>query len=232
MEQTIKDMAVEQRPREKMELLGASALSNDELLAVFLRTGVKGKNAIQIGRDLIQKFGGSLSRLGSAGLAELKKSHGLGLGKASQLVAAFELGRRVAMERAAVVPLDSPSSIYEHFSPMLAHLPKEKLLVVLVNTRLRLESVVEISSGTVNQTLASVRDILHPVVSNNSYSFILIHNHPSGDPSPSEPDRILTRKVVEACKIFQIIMSDHLIIGRPNITGAPYFSFREAGLIP
>jgi DNA repair protein RadC len=232
MESKIRDMAVENRPREKMQMLGAAALSNEELLAVFLRTGVKGRNAIQIGGDMLQKFGGSLSRMGSAGLAELKKSHSLGLGKASQLVAAFELGRRVAMERASSIALDRPDLVYEHFAPMLAHLPKEKLLVVLLNTRLRLESVVEISSGTVNQTLAHVREILHPVVSHNAHSFLLIHNHPSGDTTPSRADEALTRRVVSACELLQINIADHVIIGRHNSTTSPYFSFREAGLIP
>jgi DNA repair protein RadC len=230
MEPLIRDLSSEDRPREKMQRMGVQALSNEELMALFLRTGVKGKSAIQVGRELIQHYG-SLAMLGQMDVAELKKFHGLGLGKASQLVAAFELGRRVSLEQVQGVPLDTPPKIYDHFSPQLQHLTKEKLFVVLLNARLVMESMVEISSGSVSETMANVRDILHPVISRNSYAFFLMHNHPAGDPSPSLHDTKVTKKVHEASETMQVRFIDHVIIGRPAEGRSGYFSYREAGLL-
>lgn len=230
MEPLIRDLSSEDRPREKMQRLGVQALSNEELMALFLRTGVKGKSAIQVGRELIQHYG-SLAMLGQMDVAELKKFHGLGLGKASQLVAAFELGRRVSLEQVQGVALDTPPKIYDHFSPQLQHLGKEKLFVVLLNSRLVMESMVEISSGTVSETMANVRDILHPVVSRNSYAFFLMHNHPTGDPSPSLNDTKVTKLVNEASETMQVRFIDHIIIGRPSEGRTGYFSYRESGLL-
>ena len=226
----MRDLSESDRPREKLQRLGARALSNEELLALFLRTGVKGKSAIQVGRELIQRFG-SLGQLGQVGVDEIKKCHGLGLGKASQLVAAFELGRRVAEEQVQGVPLDNPAVIYEHFAAQMQHLPQEKLVVVLLNTKLHMMAFVEISTGTVSETLAHPREILHPVINRNAYAFLLMHNHPSGDPMPSRADTQLTARVREVSDLMQIRFLDHLIIGKPGAGRAPYFSFRESGQI-
>jgi len=228
MEPMMRDLSAADRPREKMQQHGVRALSNEELLALFLRTGVKGKSAIQVGRELIHRFG-SLGQLGQIGLDELKKCHGLGVGKASQLVAAFELGRRVAVEQVQGVPLDTPALIYEHFAAQMQHLPQEKLVVVLLNTKLHMLAFVEISIGTVSETLAHPREILHPVINRNAYAFFLMHNHPSGEPTPSRADTQLTARVREASDLMQIRFIDHVIIGRPGVGRASYFSFRESG---
>jgi DNA repair protein RadC len=228
MEPMMRDLSAGDRPREKMQRLGARALSNEELLALFLRTGVKGKSAIQIGRELIQRFG-SMSHLGQLSLDELKKCHGLGLGKASQLMAAFELGRRVAEEQVQGVSLDSPNVIYEHFAPQMQHLTQEKLVVCLLNTKLHLMAMVEVSTGTVSETLAHPREILHPVVNRNAYAFFLMHNHPSGDPLPSRADLQLTSRVRDASDLLQVRFVDHVIIGRPAEGRLPYYSFKEGG---
>ncbi len=226
----IRDLSSQDRPREKMQRLGVQALSNEELMALFLRTGVKGKSAIQVGRELIQRYG-SLGMLGHLDVAELKRFHGLGVGKASQLVAAFELGRRVSLEQVQGVPLDNPTKIYDHFAAQLQHLAKEKLFVVLLNSKLVMESLVELSSGSVNETMANVREILHPVISRNAYAFLLLHNHPAGDPAPSLNDTEVTRRVNESSQTMQICFIDHVIIGRPAEGKLAYFSYREAGLI-
>jgi DNA repair protein RadC len=229
-EPMMRDLTAAERPREKMQSLGVQALSHAELMALFLRTGVPGKSAIQMGRELIHHYG-SLGKLGQLGVTELKKFHGLGLGKASQLVAAFELGRRVALEQVSNVPLDCPEKIYEFFAPQMAHLAQEKLVVVVLNAKLHMEAMVEISSGTVNQTLAHPRDILHPVINRNAYAFLVMHNHPSGDPTPSDDDLKMTARIREASKIMQIRFVDHIIIGRPGSDRQSYYSFRESGLV-
>jgi DNA repair protein RadC len=230
MQLRITDLPLDERPREKLARFGAGALDNAELLAIFLRTGVKGRSAIQIGRDLLGHYG-SIGALGSAGVEEISRQNGLGLAKACQLVAAFELGARAAREHTAQLPLDEPEAIYRVFSPQLAWLRHERLLVALVDTRLRHEGTVEISSGTLTETSGHPREILRPVITRGAYGFVLVHNHPSGDPTPSRADDRFTRRLVEAAELLQLRFLDHIIIGRPDGGRAPYYSFREAGIV-
>ncbi|WP_035614578.1 DNA repair protein RadC [Haloferula sp. BvORR071] len=230
MSNLIADLPLDERPREKMAKFGPGALDNAELLALFLRTGMVGRSAIQIGRDLMQHFG-SIGALGSAGVAELSKQPGLGLAKACQLVAAFELGARAVREQIGRQPLDAPEIIYRTFAPQLAWLRHEKLIVALLDTRLRHEGTVEISSGNLNETVAHPRDVLKPVITRGAYGFVLIHNHPSGDPSPSKADEIFTRRIIDAADLMQVKFLDHLIVGRPDAGREPYFSFREVGIV-
>ena len=226
----LKELPGPQRPRERMAALGASALSDAELLAVFLRTGVKGETAVEVGQRLLATHGG-LAVLGQLDLAQIAAEHGLGLAKAAQLRAAFELGARVARERAELVALDSPAAAYEAFAPQLSHLSHESLRVALLDTRLRATRFVTISDGSLNETVAHPRDILHPAVVHRAYALLLVHNHPSGDPSPSRADRELTRRLADAASLLQIEFTDHLIVGRPSDHHEPYFSFRESGLL-
>lgn len=224
----IRDMPQEMRPREKLLRLSAGALNDAELVALFLSTGVKGRSAIEIGRDLIRKYG-SLSALGGMPVGELAKERGLGVAKASKLAAAFELGVRVARERVAVASLDNPEAIYSYFGPQMAHLSQEQVVVAVVDARLKHMSSAVVSMGTVSESSAHPREVLRPVITRGAYGFVLIHNHPSGDPSPSKADEIVTRRLVDAAELFQVKFLDHVIIGRS--TSTPYFSFREAGLI-
>lgn len=226
----IHDLPCEQRPREKLNQLGAAALTNAELMALFLSTGTKGKSAIQIGHMMIQKHG-SLSALGTMPVAELAKEYGLGIAKASKLVAAFELGTRVAREQISSQPLNSPERIHDCFAPQLQHLPHEQVMVVTVDTRLRHTSTTMVSMGTVNESTAHPREILRPAITRAAHGFILIHNHPSGDPSPSRADQSVTKRINEAAQLMQIRFLDHLIIGKCQPGRLPYYSFREAGLI-
>lgn len=230
MDTRITDLPLDERPREKLARFGSGSLDNAELLAIFLRTGVKGRSAIRIGRELLEHFG-SIGGLGSAGVEEISRQDGMGLAKACQLVAAFELGARAARERTAQLPLDQPETIYRAFAPQLAWLRHERLLVALLDTRLRHEGTVEISSGILTETSGHPREILRPVITRGCYGFVLLHNHPSGDPTPSNADDRFTRRLVEAAELLQLKFLDHVIIGRPDGGRAPYFSFREAGIV-
>lgn len=227
----IHDLPFSERPREKLALLGPAALNNAELMALFIATGIKGHSAIDIGRDLLTKFG-SMGALGGLPVAELAKELGLGLAKASKLAAAFELGARVAREQVRDTPLDSPERIHEFFAPQLRHLAQEQVVVAVVDTRLRHVGTSVVSVGTVSESNAHPREILRPVITRGAHGFILIHNHPSGDPSPSQADERVTRRLVEAASLMQVRFLDHVIIGKPSPGRTAYYSFREAGLVP
>lgn len=224
--QRINDMPSDDRPREKMERLGPAALSSEELLAIFLRTGMAGRSAIEIGRGLVRKHGG-LGPLGRLGVAQLTEEPGLGPAKACQLMAAFELGARVARESLRTEVLDCPEVIYRYLAPITAHATMEKLHVLVLNNRLGLITMAEVSTGTVNSTLAYARDILRPVLVHQGAGFILTHNHPSGDPTPSGADEVMTHLVSEAADLMDLRFLDHLIVGRSLDGARPYFSFRE-----
>lgn len=218
-------------PREKMEKFGAASLSNAELIALFLSSGVVGRNVIQVAGDLLEKYGG-LQELGRLPVSEYKNNKGIGSAKACKLAAAFELGSRLSREKIRNQPLDSPELIYEHFGYQLSNLPNENAIVVTVNSRMEHTSTTTVSIGTVNETTAHPREIMRPVISRNAFGFILIHNHPSGDPSPSRADHRITDGLVKAAEIMQIKFIDHVIIGRPAPGRSAFFSFRAAGVIP
>lgn len=224
----IHDLPSEQKPREKMAAFGASALSNQELLAIFLRTGTQGASAIEIGNQLIRKHGGlvALSRLD---LKELCKEHGLGLAKACQLQAAFELGKRAATESGTTTLFDDAEAIYQFLAPQLAHLSTEHLVVMSLRSNGALVRKHLISQGTSNQTLASPREILRPVLIDQTSHFVIAHNHPSGTITPSGADIRLTEDIKKAAQYVDLTLLDHMIIGRPTEGTAGYFSFAENG---
>jgi DNA repair protein RadC len=226
----IHDLPPDQKPREKMAALGAGALSNEELLAIFLRTGTKGASAIEIGRQLIRKHGG-LVALARLDLKELCKEHGLGLAKACQLQAAFELGTRAARDGSSTVSLLTSSDLYHFLSPQLAHLAIEKLFVLSMHANGRLIKMRELSSGSSNQTVASISEILRPVIIDQAPNFAIAHNHPSGDTTPSGPDKALTKALAKAAHTMGLSFVEHLIIGRPTDGTLGYYSFAEEGEI-
>ncbi len=227
----IQDMPNGARPREKLAQLGPAALDNAELMALFISTGTKGKNAIDIGRELLTKYG-SMGALGGLPVSELAKERGLGPAKASKLAAAFELGTRVAREQLQAKPLDSPDLIHDLFAPQLRHLAQEQVVVAVVDTRLRHVGTTIVSMGSVNESTAHPREILRPVITRGAHGFVLVHNYPSGDPTPSRADQVVTRRMVEAAEIMQVKFLDHVIIGKPSPGRLPYFSFRQAGIVP
>jgi DNA repair protein RadC len=226
----INELPEQERPREKLAAQGAAALSDSELIGILLRTGLPGANAVDIGRQLILHFG-SLAALSRASLTELAKIKGVGPAKAVQLAAAFGLASRLARESLSDTPLDSPARIHELLGAEMRQLGQESLRVVLLDSKLRLLRVEQISLGSLNECLAHPREILRPVVLHNAFAFILVHNHPSGDPSPSDADRRVTIRMAEAARMLQVSFFDHIILGSPAENRAPYFSFREAGVI-
>lgn len=226
----IHELPEQDRPREKLASNGAGALSDSELIAILLRTGIPGANAVDVARQLIIQFG-SLAGLSRASLAELSKIKGVGRAKAVQLAAAFGLASRLARESLAETQLNTPAQIFDLLGAEMRQLGKESLRVVLLDTKLRLLRVEQVSLGSLNECLAHPREILRPAVVHNAHAFILVHNHPSGDPSPSEADRRITLRMAEAAKMLQINFFDHVIIGSPAPGRAPFFSFREAGVI-
>lgn len=227
----LNDAADSDLPREKIYKYGPGALSNAELLAIFLTSGVVGRNVIQVAGDLLEKYG-SLQELGSQPVSEYMNNNGIGLAKACKLAAAFELGSRVSRERIRSVKLDTPELIYDHFSHQMSGLANETAVVVTLNARMEHTSSTTISVGTVSETSAHPREVLRPAITRSAFGFILLHNHPSGDPTPSAADYRITENLLRAAEIIQIRMVDHLIIGRPAAGRMPYFSFRSGGLIP
>lgn len=229
--QRIHDMPAEDRPREKMQRHGPGALSDAELLALFFRTGMQGLSAIDIGRMLLKKYG-SLTALSRQKISEIQKQKGLGPAKAMDLAAAFELGKRLAHQEASHQRIDNPEAICNLLGPELRAEPLEVLKMVLLTTRGTLLGMEEISRGGLTETIAHPREILRAAILHSAFGFILVHNHPSGDPTPSAADLTMTRKIREAAQLMQINFFDHVIIGRPS-PGRPsgFHSFRETGML-
>jgi DNA repair protein RadC len=226
----IHDLPEGDRPRERLLEQGAESLSHAELLAIFINTGLKGENAIQMATRLLNECK-NLRTLSRRTAKELSKFRGLGPAKAAHIAAAFELGRRAATEDVIERRMDEPSLVYDLLSAGMAQLNQEVLHVLVLNTRMKLVHNEEVTKGTLNESVAHPRDIIGCALKHNAHAFILAHNHPSGDPSPSEADRQLTRRIRDAAELMKIIFADHVIIGAPRAGAKAYFSFREAGML-
>ncbi len=226
----IQELPLAERPREKLTALGAQALSDSELIAILLRTGMKGANAVDVARQLLAKFQ-SLSGLARCTVAELSKIKGVGPAKAVQLAAAFGLATRLARESLIRQRVDTPQLICDLLGAEMRALHKESLRIVLLDTKFMLLRVEEISMGTINESIAHPREIFRPAFIYSAYALILVHNHPSGDPSPSDADYRMTRRLREGADLLQIRFFDHVIIGSADNGRLPYFSFKEAGLM-
>jgi DNA repair protein RadC len=226
----IEELPNQQKPREKLLQRGFEALTDAEALAILLRTGIRGCNVIELAEELLRKYG-SLAHLSRCSVAELSEFKGVGPAKALHLAAAFGLGARLVAEQAASAPLDKPETIYQMLGSEMRILDRESLRSVLLDARCRLIAVTEVSRGTLNESLAHPREIFKPAISHSAYGFVLVHNHPSGDPAPSESDIRLTRRVSESAQILQIRFLDHIIVGTPQQNRPGYFSFKEAGIL-
>lgn len=226
----IREMPPGERPREKLIHRGADALTDSELIAILLRTGLPGANAVEVARQLLKRYD-SLSGLSRCSVKEIEAIPGIGSAKAVQLAAAFGLGRRLASERLARRKIDSPELVHELIGAEMRTLHKESLRVILLDTRYHLLRIEEISLGSVNESIAHPRDVFRPALVSSAYAVIVVHNHPSGDPSPSQADHSLTRRLGEAAELLQIKLLDHIIIGAPAEGRLPYFSFKEAGVL-
>lgn len=226
----IREMPQDERPREKLVAHGAGALADSELIAILLRTGLPGANAVDVARELLQRYG-SLAALSRCTVKEIAAIRGIGTAKGVQLVAAFGLGQRLARETLVRQKLDSPELVHDLIAPELRALHKESLRVLLLDTRYHLLRMEEVSLGSINESIAHPRDVFRPAVIASAYAVIVVHNHPSGDPSPSQSDHSLTRRLAEAAELLQIKLLDHIIIGAPAEGRLPYFSFKEAGVL-
>jgi DNA repair protein RadC len=227
---TIHELTPRERPREKLAAHGPHALSDSELIAILLRTGVKGANAIEVARQLLAKYQ-SLGGLARCSVAELAKIKGVGQAKAVQLAAAFGLATRLARETLSRQKIDSPELIYGLLGAEMRALSKESLRVILLDTKYQLMRVEEVSHGSLNESVAHPREVFRPALIYSAFAIVVVHNHPSGDPAPSDADHRVTRKMAEAAALLQIQLLDHVIIGSGDNGRRPYFSFREAGVL-
>lgn len=228
----IKEIPEDERPREKLFERGPSSLSDAELLAVFFGTGRAGVSAIELGREMIARFG-SLRQLSRASMEDLLQIPGVGPAKASQLAAIFEFGHRLAKEPYHDQPIECPEDVFALMGSEMQRLTQESVRVVMLNHRKRLLQTDEVFRGTGSESFANPSEILRRAISHSAHAIVLVHNHPSGDPSPSKADFETTRRLKGACEAVGIELADHLIIGSlsSRCSEAPYFSFREAGLI-
>jgi DNA repair protein RadC len=224
---TVKDLPLDDRPREKLLLRGAQNLSDTELIAILLRTGKKGKSVLEIAREII-KNDGNLAMLATRTVDSLKKVDGIGNDKAATLAAAFELSRRILSQSKwfSQQKITSPQDIANIFIPILRDEVKEKFIVVCLNSANKIIKQEIISVGNLNASVVHPREIFKVAIDNSSASIILIHNHPSGNPEPSNEDIQITKKIVESGRILDIPVFDHLIIA-----GETFTSFVEKRLI-
>lgn len=224
-------MPASDRPREKADKHGIGALTDAELLAIFIRTGRPGRNALAIASELIENSGGLVPLSRDTAMEIRKRVSGIGKAKSLELAAAFEIGKRLARSREERPVLDTPERIYQVFGQEFQALRRESLRVILLDTKLRLVLTEEIALGSINECVAHPREIFRPAIIHSAYAVVLVHNHPSGDPQPSGADRRLTSSLREAASLLQINLIDHLILGSPDGGRFPYFSFRDAGLL-
>lgn len=226
----IKDQPASERPRERLAAKGPDALTDAELIAILLRTGLQGANAVEIGAQLLGQFG-SLQALARASVDDLRKVKGIGRDKAVTLLAAFTLARKMAEELQRESPvLDNPQAIVALLKGQNLVKDVETLQVLLLNTRRRLIRVEEVLDGTIDQLLVHPREVFKRAIAANAAAIVLAHNHPSGDPTPSEADIKVTRDLVRAGQLLKIEVLDHIIFGRATPDRSKdYSSLRELG---
>lgn len=222
----ITDWPAAERPREKLIELGAGALSDAELLAIFLRVGVVGKSAVDLARDLLTQFG-SLNAIFAATEHELSQVHGIGLSKYVQLQAIFEMSRRALSEQLqARDVLSSPQQVRDYLVLKLAGLTREVFLALFLDTQNRLLASEELFSGTLSQASVYPREVIKRVLHHNAASVIFAHNHPSGIAQQSAADELLTKQLKEALALVDVGVLDHFIVA-----GNQTLSFKERGLL-
>ena len=225
----IKEWPEDERPREKMLKQGVGSLTNAELLALIIRTGdtATGKSAIDLGREIIAHFGDNLRELGSADLAEICSIKGMGPAKATGIKAAFTLaGRFQARKLEHLDRFTSPRQVFDYFHHEFRDSRKEYFLALLLDGKNRIIRRVQVSEGSLNQSIVHPREVFIPAVKESAAAIILVHNHPTGDPTPSPEDIAITRRLREAGDIMGIKVLDHIIIG-----DGEFMSFVERGLL-
>ena len=217
---SIKTWDEEERPREKLMEQGAAALTNTELLAILLRSGTSHLSAIDLARSIISACEGSLGTLAVASPAQLTRIEGVGPAKATAILAAFELARRLAAELPDDFTIRTPETVVRMLGPRLRDLQHEECWVVYLNRQGKLIGKEKVSSGGLSSTVIDIKIIVKKAVERLASALILVHNHPSGNPQPGQQDRTQTEALRKAAAVFDIDLTDHIIIGRKK-----YFSF-------
>ncbi len=221
----IRELPASEQPRERLRDNGPAALSDAELLAILLRVGVQGTNVVQLAQQLLVEHRG-WSGLLRADYSELCRRRGMGQAKAATLKAAMEIGRRLLIAGVDDRPqIKSPADVASLLMLEMSHLDQEHLRAVLLDTKNRVQEIATIYVGSVNSAQVRIGEVFRDAVRRNSTAMIVAHNHPSGDPTPSPEDILVTRQIVEAGKLLDVDVLDHLIIGRGR-----YVSMRERGL--
>ena len=222
---TIHDLPKEERPRERLVKFGEQALSVQELLQIILGRGIAGESVTITAQKLLSQFG-SLQKLAEASIEELSSIKGIGLAKATQIKAVFEIGRRFSNQIPSYKSkeLNDPKKVYQLIKSKLKDYHKEHFYIIVLNSRNW--SVAEVSVGSLDASIVHPREVFAEAIKNKAASVIFVHNHPSGDTEPSEGDLIITKRLVEAGKILEIEVVDHIIITNNN-----FLSFKEHKLL-
>ncbi len=227
-ELSIKHWPEDERPRERLIKYGGEKLSDAHLLGILIGSGDRAskKNAVDLSRDLLKAFG-DLRRIDSASVSELCSIKGIGTAKAAQIKAALEVGKRMASQMGtAKLALRSSVDFVGHYGPFLRNLKKEVVKVVLLNPKLKVIKDIDISEGSLNASIVHPREVMIPAIKESAASIVLMHNHPSGDPTPSQADIEITHRIVKTGEIVGIKLVDHIIIGDNR-----HYSFADEGLI-
>ena len=216
----IKDMLNDSRPREKLGKRGVWALSDDELLAVILQQGTCGENVVDMSSRLIQRYG--LDKLSECSLKELQEIKGIGFAKACQIQALFEFNKRHTTAKKTNGKITCAEDVFNHFHEKLRDEKQENFIVLMLNTKNHVISEETISKGTIDSSIIHPREVFKPAIKNSASRIVIVHNHPSGDPTPSDEDLRITQKLVDSGKIIHIELLDHIIIGDGR-----FWSFKE-----
>ena len=225
---TIKNWPQDDRPREKLLKKGATALSNSELLAILLRSGVRGNSAIDLAREILEKFG-TFRNMSHTDVRDWREFKGLGPAKIAQIMAALEIGKRFREDEASAArqKISSAKDVVDIIMPQMRDLKTEVFKVIYLNTNNKIIDIADAAHGTVNQAVPMVREVIHSALQKFAAAIICVHNHPSANITPSAEDKKITVELAEAARLLGIRMLDHIIIGDGR-----YFSFADDGMIP
>lgn len=221
----MKNLPETERPREKLLSEGPGALSAAELLAIIIRTGSKNESALSLANSLLSKTMRGIEDIAEMSAEEIKEVKGLGDAKAAQIIAALELGRRAGSAKFKKFKIKSPSDISDYFINEMAHLKREHFNIVMLDNKNYIIEVYNVSIGSLNSAIVHPREVYRNAIKRSSASIILVHNHPSGDITPSSEDIAITKRLDECGKIVGIKVLDHIIVGENG-----YFSFKEENL--
>lgn len=224
----VRELPPSERPRERLSSHGASRLSTIELLAIVLGAGTRQHSALRLAQEVLATTGGSLRRIASEPLGTLTRVAGIGPARATVVHAALELGRRMLHEtRQEGCPLRCAGDVFHLYGARLEDLPVEEFHVAVVDSQLRFQRDILVTRGLLNTSLVHPREVFREAIAERAASLILVHNHPSGDPTPSREDRLITEGLVGAGDLLGVPVRDHIVVGRGR-----YVSFAESGLMP